>query len=789
MRLFLPISLAIAALLLAQHTPEGEQNPLVGDRAAVEAGAKLFAQTCEACHGSQARGGRAPALGRDALKHGEKDAQVFANIRNGIPSTQMPSFPALSTEETWQLVAYVRSLSVPPEVATLPPAGDPAAGWDIFYGKGTCSSCHEINGRGGVIGPELSSAGTLTAEALHQKILEPGNTDRPEGEPRLHQPLPTAIVRTRDGRETRGVLHNQDTHSLQVIDSTGRLRLFEKEKLASFRTEEKSFMPDDFGKRLSASEVENLVAYLKTLNGRDLDQARTAPIAGGVTFERIRNAMAEPQNWFTYWGDYRGTHYSPLKQINTVNVRRLQAAWAVQMPGDLRMESTPVVVDGIMYTSGPPGQVFALDARTGLQIWKYQRNQKVATNPYDENRGVAVLGNRVFVGTLDASLVALDARTGRLLWEAQVADPREGYSITSPPLAIKDKVIVGISGGEYGIRGFVDAYDAATGQRLWRFYTIPGSGEFGNETWKGDSWRHGGGATWLTGTYDPDLDLIFWPVGNPGPDLDGAVRQGDNLFSCSVVALDPATGQRKWHYQFTPGDTHDWDSTQDMVLVDRLFRRRQRKLLLHADRNGMFYVLDRTNGKLLSATAFVKQTWNTGFDQNGRPKVVPGSESSADGSIAVFPASGGGTNFQSPSYSPETGWFYVAYLEYGERFFSVPSEYDPGKVYWSGWLQGAANSSAAGIRAIDPDSGKVVWDHRLFMGSGNNGVLATNGNVLFAATADGYLIALDARTGKSMWRFQTGGTMAAAPMSYAVDGRQYVAVAAANVMYAFALPH
>src|SRR5438094_2031067 len=353
------------------------------------------------------------------------------------------------------------------------------------------------------------------------------------------------------------------------------------------------------------------------------------------------------------------------------------------MPGDSVLEATPLVVDGVMYTT-QPGLVVALDARTGRQIWRYARSQKVRSpyeiNPF--NRGAAILGNRLFVGTLDAALVALDIGTGLPLWETQVADPMLGYSLTSAPLVVKDKVIVGITGGEFGARGFLDAYDAATGRRLWRWYAVPGPGEFGNDTWKGDSWQRGGSPMWLTGSYDPELNLVYWTVGNPGPQIDRSTRGDlDNLFSDSVVAIDPDTGQRKWHYQFTPNDGHDWDSCKAVVLVHRDWHGQGRKLLLHADRNGMFYVLDRTTGKLLSGTPFVRQTWNTGFDESGQPKVVPRSQSSPDGSIDVFPGSGGATNLQSPSYSPDTGWMYVAYADFGSRFFSLPQDYQPSKIY------------------------------------------------------------------------------------------------------------
>ena len=339
------------------------------------------------------------------------------------------------------------------------------------------------------------------------------------------------------------------------------------------------------------------------------------------------------------------------------------------MPGPNVSESTPLVVDGVMYgaSGGSPRTVTAMDARTGRQIWRFTRPQKVV-NPGETdvvNRGVAILGHRLFVGTNDAALLCLDARTGLLIWEVQVADTMDGFNITSPPLVVKDKIIVGHAGGEYAIRGFLDAYDV-TGKRLWRFYTIPGPGELGNDTWKGDSWKTGGGGTWLTGTYDPELDTIYWPIGNPAAMTDRSVRgDGDNLFTDSVVALDPDTGQRKWHYQFTPNDGHDWDSTEDMVLVDRVWRGQKRKLLLHADRNGHFYVLDRTNGAFLSGTPFIHQTWNKGFDEKGRPKPIPGSNSSPEGSILVYPTAGGATNFQAPSYSPITGLFYLGVFRGG----------------------------------------------------------------------------------------------------------------------------
>jgi len=676
------------------------------------------------------------------------------------------------------------------------PANPPgiAAGEALFFGKAGCSGCHEVNGRGGVTGPDLSAVGMNSSEALSAKIRNP-NSPGPAGGGRGGPS--TVIVKMRDGREIRGVRRNEDTFTLQMVDASGQLHLLDKTTLAEVRNENRSLMPADYASRLNAAEIQNLVAYLVTLKERDINKTANAAIPGGVTAGRLRNSDAEPQNWMHYWGNYQGTHYSALKEITTENVSRLQAKWSIQLPGTSSLEIKPLVIDGIMYTSGQPGTVLALDAKSGRRIWQFTRQRKVRNpneiNPF--NRGVAVLGNRVFVGTLDAAIVAIDARTGLLLWETQIADSMLGYSVTSAPLVVKDKVIVGVSGGEFGARGFLDAYDAATGKRVWRWYSIPGPGEFGNDTWAGDSWKTGAGPTWLTGSYDPSLDTLYWTTGNPGAQIDRSVRgDGDNLFTDSVVSLDPDTGRRKWHFQFTPNDGHDWDSAQDVILVDRVWRGEERKLLLHADRNGMFYVLDRTNGKFLAGTRFVYQNWNRGLDANGRPIQVPGSNSSAEGSFLVYPSVGGATNFQAPSYSPVTGWFYLAYSENGQQYVSAPAPFEAGRQY-IGRGRGTAPAPqpndpppSAGIKALDPETGKTMWDFKLSQGSLNNGVMATDGGVLFASSREGNFIALDAKSGKPLWRYQTGGNMTASPMSFAVDGRQYVAVASGDALYCFALP-
>lgn len=780
-----------SGLWAQEHIPQNAKNPFAGNATAIAAGSKLYEQACQGCHGGEAKGGeRAPALAGGNFRRGNLDGEIFLNIRNGIPSTQMPPFKRLTTDQVWQLVSYIRSLSAVAPVNTETVAGNLLAGEQLFFGKANCAACHEINARGANVGPDLSNAGQHSAEMLRQKILNPATATNPNARGRRRAPGGSiVVVKTKDGRVLRGVRRSEDTFSMVMVDATGKLQLLEKRNLADIRTETGSLMPSDYRQKLSEVEIQNLVAYLKSCSGRDFAKTAEADIPGGLSYDRIRNAKSEPHNWLTYWGDYSGKHFSALKQINALSVKQLQSRWAVQMPGDTLLETTPLVIDGVMYTSGMPGEVYALDARSGLQIWKYARKQKVV-NPFESNRfnrGVAVLGNRVFFGTLDCALIALDARTGQPLWEVQVADTMEGFSITSPPLAIKDKIIVGVAGGEYGVRGFLDAYDAKTGKRLWRFYSIPGPGEFGNDTWKGESWKTGSGATWLTGSYDPELDLLYWTIGNPGPDMDAEIRKGDNLFSCSVVAIDPNTGQRKWHYQFSPNDDHDWDANQDVILVDRIWQGQPRKLMIQANRNGFFYVLDRTNGKLLHAAPYVHQTWNAGFDADGRPKFAPKAGATPEGN-EVFPSLVGGTNWQAPSYDSSLNWLFLVFAESGNRYVRSDMAYEPGKGYWGGRTLPAGENNYAGIRALDAATGAKKWEFKVSQGSLAAGVMATAGGVVFAGTREGNFVALDSRTGKLLWRFQTGGTIASAPISYAVDGKQFIALAAGGVLYSFALP-
>jgi PQQ-dependent dehydrogenase (methanol/ethanol family) len=780
---------------------QAQANPFTGQTAAITAGRVLYNQACVSCHGGDGSGDRGPSLASGNFARGGADGEVFITIRSGVRGTQMPAFAQLSTDQTWQLVSYIRSLA--PAASAAPAAvrdageGDPSAGRKIFEGKGGCVNCHAANGIGAQVGPDLSAAGRRPSQQLEAKIRNPNAAA--EGAAGRGGPPPpaTVIAKTKAGQEYRGVRKNLDAFSVQFVDTAGKYHSFEKSELASLKIEPKSLMPDDFAKRLTSDEIRDLVAYLKLLDGTD----RTIMAAGpGLTWDRIRNSSKEPQNYLTYWGELGGKHYSALDQIKTSNVKSLQAKWAVQLPGDGIVESVPLVVDGILYTMGPVGgtaEVLALDAKTGRRLWRYTRKQKVV-NPYEinrVNRGVTILGNRLFFGTLDAALVALDARTGSLLWEVQIADTMLGYSITSPPLVVKDKIITGITGGEFGVRAFLDAYDPTTGRRIWRWYSIPAKGEFGNDTWDADSWQHGGSPTWLTGSYDPDLNTLYWAIGNPGPDINGDVRQGDNLFSCSVVALDPDTGLRKWHYQFTPNDTHDWDATEDLVLVDRMWHGQQRKLLLQADRNGVFYVLDRVTGKLLVGTPYVRATWLKGFDENGRPVTTENWRANPEGAT-VYPALGGGSNFQAPSYSPLTGWMYFMYYDGPGRYAIGPAPFEPGKQYqgrgtgdpFTTSAPGGQAPASQGVMAFDPETGKPVWKFELSERGLAPGVLATAGGLVFAASAEGTFMALDAKTGKALWKFGAGANIPSSPISYAVDGKQYVAISSANVLYSFALP-
>jgi len=505
-----------------------------------------------------------------------------------------------------------------------------------------------------------------------------------------------------------------------------------------------------------------------------------------VTFERLVNASKEPQNWLTYSGNYSGQRFSPLDQVNTSNANALVAKWAYQTGATGKFETTPLVVDGILYATGQDDRAFALDARTGRPIWLFQHPLPSDIRPCcgRVNRGFAILGDKLFLGTLDAHVIALDSKTGNVVWDVVSVDYKKGYSYTLAPLAVKNLIIVGVSGGEYGIRGFVDAYDADTGKRKWRFYTIPGPGEPGHDTWEGDSWKIGGAPAWMTGSYDPATNQLFWPTGNPAPSNRGEGRAGDNLYSNSLLALDADTGKLNWHFQFTKHDEHDWDATEVPIILDA----GGKHLIAQANRNGFFYVLDRATGKLLFANPYSRNTWSNSKDAEGRPVANNTSAPTPEGRT-VCPGALGTTNWMSPSFDAQTGLFYVTAREQCDIFSTAPQPYEEGHAYYGSayFPSEQALPYIGALRALDPVTGQMKWEYRHNSPTWS-GVLSTAGGLLFTGDAEGNFVALDAATGKSLWHFQMGGAVYASPMAFAEDGKEYIAIAAGSTLYTFGLP-
>jgi alcohol dehydrogenase (cytochrome c) len=520
-----------------------------------------------------------------------------------------------------------------------------------------------------------------------------------------------------------------------------------------------------------------------------------------VSFDRILHAGQEPQNWLSYSGGVESQRYSALNEIKSGNVKDLELKWVFQARSTEKFEATALVVDGILYTVQAPNDVVAIDATTGRVFWIYSYVPSTEARPCcgRVNRGLAILGNTLFMATIDAHLIALDAKTGQAIWDTEIAKPEAGYAMTLAPLVVKDKVIIGTAGGEYGIRGFIAAYDAQTGKEAWRFYTIPGPGEPGNQTWAGDSWKHGGASVWMTGSYDPDLNLTYWGIGNPGPDWNGDNRAGDNLYSDCVVALDADTGKLKWYFQFTPHDEFDYDAVQVPVLAQMDWQGRQRKVMLWGNRNGFFYVLDRTSGQFLQGKPFTKVNWATGLDERGRPMRAPGMTPSQEGT-RIYPGPVGGTNWYSPSYSPHTGLFYIPTWDgYSAPYVKRKDEYKEGQLYFGGnanspvpalrGLQFNNRNEEDGfgvIRAMDPKSGEKKWEFKMTEMT-DSGILTTASDLLFTGNREGYFLALDARDGTLLWKVLLGSHVSSGPMSYSVGGKQYVTVAAGSSLFAFAL--
>jgi alcohol dehydrogenase (cytochrome c) len=534
-----------------------------------------------------------------------------------------------------------------------------------------------------------------------------------------------------------------------------------------------------------------------------------------VSSNRLADAAQEPRNWLMYSGNYSSTRYSRLDRITPANVKNLELKWMYQGAAVGAWQTSPLVVDGMMYLTQRPNEVVALDARTGRVFWVYRYSlpSTLLVCCGANNRGLAILGDTLFLGTLDANLIAIDVKSGRPIWKTQVANGRAGYSLTLAPLVVKDKVVVGVGGGEYGIRGFIAAYDAKTGSEAWRFYTIPGPGEPGFDSWApcppaqttfcdSEAWKHGGGSIWVTGSYDPSLNLTYWGVGNAGPDWNADQRPGDNLYTDSVVALDADTGRLRWHYQFTPHDRYDYDSVQVPILADITWNGGPLKAMLWANRNGNFYVLERATGRFLVGKPFVKVNWMSTFDEKGRPiqTVQPAGQ-------PTWPGNQGGTNWYSPSYSPRTGMFYVsAWENYATIFGGTPVEYQEGRNFGGGanrpyvavqgaptvglrrgpinnWTEAAATGA---VLALDATTGELRWRFPMTDVT-DSGILTTASDLLFTGGREGYFHAIDAKTGTLLWKASLGSQIVNGPITYEVDGKQYVATIAGLSLCVFGL--
>jgi alcohol dehydrogenase (cytochrome c) len=521
--------------------------------------------------------------------------------------------------------------------------------------------------------------------------------------------------------------------------------------------------------------------------------ARMESAAQNVSYEEIVHAASHPDDWLTYGGNYASQRFSELKQVNKMNVDQLKLRWVYQLRRQGIFESSPIVVDGMMYVTEPPTTVTALDVRTGRPVWRWSADlpkDLLTIGLFPTNRGVAILGDTVYVATIDAHLVALDAKTGSMRWRVEIGDNKQAVAITQAPLAINGKIIVGMGGGEGGLRGFIDAYDAKDGHRLWRLYTIPTTGEPGVETWEGDSYKYGGATTWNTGAYDPELNMLYWGTGNPAPDWNGDARKGDNLYSCSLLAIDADTGKMKWYFQFSPHETHDWDAAEPPILFDAVINGKKRKIVAQADRNAFYYVLDRVTGEFITGQAFAKETWAKGLDAKGRPVENPNIDPTTQGNL-IYPSITGAVNWTSSSYSPLTGLFYVDTREQGAYYYKghpTIEPHNPNDVGGGGG-QKLVNGDGAytAVRALEATTGERKWQFKM-IGDSWTGTLATAGGLVFCADSQGNFFALDADDGKPLWNIQLGNSVRANPITYAVDGKQYVVAEAGNAVSVFSLP-
>ncbi len=766
------LTLTVAMPRLWGQNSSTSASPLTG-------GHKIFAARCAVCHGADARGAQnGPALvGKSDLR--ERPVSWFRDlIRKGIPSAGMPAFD-LSKGDLDVIATLVHSLNLPAAQNAVP--GDRLAGQRYFFGKGHCASCHMVNGKGSAVGPDLSNvARDLSVAEIRTSLLQP--------DARITPGYESVTAHLRNGETLAGFARTRSTFELALQDMKGQFHLLGENEISSVNEHEPSPMPPVDA---NPEELQNLLAYLSGVNAAKPGTPElTAPSeSDGISFSRILNP--EPGDWLTYNGDLSGNRYSKLAEINTSNVSQLQLKWIYTVPlwkqfypdtsyfrenfQYFGLETVPLVADGIMYATGPQ-QAFALDARTGRQIWSYSRPRTpgiVGDAALGTNRGLAILGDKVFMVTHDAHMIALNRTTGQLVWEAVMPEKPMHYGGTVAPMVVKDMVIGGVAGGDWGIRGFLAAFRVSDGKLVWRRWTVPAKGDGEAKTWGGNPAETGGGGTWITGSYDPETNTLYWSTGNPYPDSDDRDRPGDNLYTNCILAMNPDTGEIKWFYQVTPHDVHDWDATAPVVLIDTVLQAQPRKLLLHADKNGFLYVLDRTNGKVVVAKPFVKANWASGIGQDGRPQRLHESG-------VVCPESG--TNWNGTAFSPETHLYYVMAVEKCMVNLSAGD-----------WKNKHPEDEVAKkyLEALDINDGSVAWkipEIGLADGKRDAGVLATSGGLLFYGDPSGDIVAADARDGKALWHFPTNGENKTSPITYTVYGKQFVVLAVGPNILGFTLP-
>ena len=785
-------------LMVALATSAAAQPAANSDRNA-------YKTQCGSCHGADLNGGTGPSILGFVRFH--TDAEITDRLRNGTghPSVQT------SGSELSRVMAEIRVLAkTNPAMAT----GGFTGARKFVWGKSgrpepvgddtAPQSQKNLNPAPHASAPSDASgkdAFIKVCSACHSPEIAAGRGDTEEGWRHL---VDNMVERGAHGTNEELASIVEYLATMYPPKSTGNSSGVDMSKVMQSTA---SFKP--FDQRPATLSLDGGGTLVGTLLGQTASNAQLLTANGKIHLlarqgDQYRDQPIEPKaDWLSYHGDLAGDRYSRLEKINRSNIRKLTPVWKFLIPTSSRLQATPTVVDGIMYMTGW-NELYALDATTGHQIWAYHEphtNGILSEAGQGSNRGVALSGDRVFFMLDDARLLAFDRKIGAKLWESNRGSAQKGVSATPAPLVVGDLVLVGVSGGEEGLRGFVDAYKVDTGEHVWRFYTIPKRGEKGSETWIGQALEHGCGSTWMTGSYDPALDLVYWGTGNPCPDYNGSERKGVNLYTDSIVALSAKTGELKWYFQFTPHDTHDWDATQSMILVDDKWNGLPRKLVVHGDRNGYFFVLDRTNGKLLLASPLSsKVTWNTGYGQDGHPVLTSTFEASPGGT-ALCPAAMGGANWPDPSYNSLTKFFYVrvsdscgVYASSGEDPLGPDNRWSP-----SGKPTDSAREALKEltkqypnrtfIRAIDIATGKKVWDYSV---NERSGVLSTAGELVFIG-GEGGISALDARNGKELASVNSNQpptalpVFAASPMTYMVGGKQYVVLAGMGNITAYAL--